>query len=89
MRKIVPEQKAQLVTITCDRCQATYHPKEKFADEMEALEFLSCEAIGGYGSQFIGDGVRWSFDLCQKCTHDLLANTFAKSTSPMLICTES
>lgn len=72
MREIVPEQKAQLVTITCDRCQATYHPKERFAHEMEALEFLSHEAIGGYGSQFIGDGVRWSLDLCQKCTHDLL-----------------
>jgi hypothetical protein len=45
MREIVPEHKAQLVTITCDRCQATYHPKERFADEMEALEFLSHEAM--------------------------------------------
>jgi hypothetical protein len=78
MRKIVPEQKAQLVAITCDRCQATYRPKEQFADETEALEFLSYEAQGGYGSKFVGDGVRWSLDLCQKCTHDLLGQFIRK-----------
>jgi hypothetical protein len=78
MRKVVPGEKAKVVSITCDRCKTTYHPEQAFADAMETQEFLSYRDVGGYGNKVVGDTVPWSIDLCQNCTQELLGQYIRK-----------
>lgn len=49
--------------IQCDVC------KKYFDDELDLQEFICLNMIGGYNS-VIGDDVRWTIDICEKCFYE-------------------
>ena len=55
-------------SITCDCCSREVDVIDGI---FEAQEMLAFGTTGGFGSK-IGDGVKWSIDLCQVCTWSLL-----------------
>ena len=67
--KLTQARSVQVTTaIACDACGF-----EADANSMDAREFLSHSAIGGYGSVF-GDGSKISVDLCQHCVKSRLGD---------------
>jgi hypothetical protein len=65
-RALVPTEITEVVSITCDKCK-----KEVTDDPMEAQEFISINIDCGYMS-ILGDGNRYSVDLCQHCVKEVL-----------------
>lgn len=59
----------KLVALHCDCCG-----RDATEDQTEALEFLSFKDTAGYASRHLGDGTKWSIDLCQDCVYTLLGN---------------
>lgn len=53
---------AVLDAVVCDVCGIRIASE----DHVEYPEMIRVAGMGGYGS-IIGDGVRWSLDVCQSC----------------------
>lgn len=51
-----------LDAVVCDVCGSRILPE----NHNEYPEMIRTSGMGGYGS-VIGDGVRWSLDVCQNC----------------------
>jgi hypothetical protein len=67
--KLTQARSVQVTTaIACDACGF-----EADANSMDAQEFLSYSAIGGYGSVF-GDCSQINVDLCQHCVKSRLGD---------------
>lgn len=66
MKKLKWKQIQAISAYVCDRCG-----READLDDMEAMEFISIESVGGYQSIF-GDGSQVSLDICQYCLKETL-----------------
>lgn len=66
-KKILEEIEVYLEQITCNKCGETIKEYEQSNEELYGNTGLNVVYYGGYGSEHVGDGVTYSFDLCEKC----------------------
>lgn len=62
-KKIINEEQEVIVDIICNSCGATCWDCHK----MNYEGLTEAEVIGGYGSSYIGDGISYTFSICEKC----------------------
>jgi protein-arginine kinase activator protein McsA len=69
----VEEEKQVIEDVICNMCGETCVTYRGRTDgEVYEVDGLSAVVCGGWGSKIIGDTVEYKWDLCEKCTMDII-----------------
>lgn len=72
IKKNVQKEVEEITDYICNMCGESCVTHRNEHGEIMNVDGLNANVCGGWGSKIIGDTVSYKFDLCEKCTMELI-----------------